>query len=110
MSENKTAEEILKRNVQDIAKCNVTYNITNQGILNAMKEYANQQNQELQSQVEELKQENEILFKANCNNLKDYTQIKEAADEMANCIEKTNGIDYSPSRLIALDNYKQLKK
>ena len=36
----KSKEEILKRNVESIAKCNVKYNVTQQGILNAMEEYA----------------------------------------------------------------------
>jgi len=38
----KTKEEILKRNTEAIAKCNVKYNVTHQGILNAMEEYATQ--------------------------------------------------------------------
>ena len=38
----KTKEEILKRNVEAIAKCSVKYNVTHQGILNAMEEYATQ--------------------------------------------------------------------
>jgi hypothetical protein len=35
-----TKEEILKRNTESVAKCNVKYNVTEQGILNAMDEYA----------------------------------------------------------------------
>lgn len=38
-----TKEEILKRNVESIAKCKVKYNVTEKGILNAMEEYAEQQ-------------------------------------------------------------------
>ena len=38
----KSKEEILKRNVEAIAKCKVKYNLTHQGILNAMEEYASQ--------------------------------------------------------------------
>lgn len=38
----KTKEEILKRNTEAIAKCSVKYNVTHQGILNAMEEYATQ--------------------------------------------------------------------
>jgi len=38
-----TKEEILKRNVESVAKCNVKYNVTEQGILKAMDEYAEQQ-------------------------------------------------------------------
>ena len=38
----KSKEEILKRNVEAIAKCKVKYSITQQGILNAMEEYARQ--------------------------------------------------------------------
>ena len=38
----KSREEILKRNVEAVAKCKVKYNLTHQGILNAMEEYATQ--------------------------------------------------------------------
>ncbi len=37
-----TKEQILKRNVEVIAKCSVKYNVTNKGILKAMDEYTNQ--------------------------------------------------------------------
>jgi len=48
----KTKEEILKRNVEAIAKCSVKYNVTHQGILNAMEEYANKCQQDMQKDVE----------------------------------------------------------
>ena len=35
-----TKQEILKRNVESVAKCNVRYNVTEKGILKAMDEYA----------------------------------------------------------------------
>jgi hypothetical protein len=44
-------EEILKRNVEAIANCNVKYNVTHQGILNAMEEYANQVRENMNSKI-----------------------------------------------------------
>lgn len=48
-------EEILKRNVESLAKCNVKYNITEQVILNAMQEYADQQTKALTNEIERYK-------------------------------------------------------
>jgi lambda repressor-like predicted transcriptional regulator len=48
----KTKEEILKRNTEAIAKCSVKYNVTHQGILNAMEEYATQCQQDMADRKE----------------------------------------------------------
>lgn len=50
----KSKEEILKRNVEAIAKCKVKYNLTHQGILNAMEEYANQFQEDLVKGIQSL--------------------------------------------------------
>ena len=49
----KSKEEILKRNTESIAKCNVKYNVTHQGILNAMEEYATQCQEDMAKELKE---------------------------------------------------------
>ncbi len=55
-------EEILKRNVEEVSKCEVKYNITEKGILNAMQEYSDQQSLSKDKEIEELKKEKKETF------------------------------------------------
>jgi hypothetical protein len=50
----KSKEEILKRNVEAIANCNVKYNVIHQGIMNAMQEYANQCQEDMVNEIQSL--------------------------------------------------------
>lgn len=59
----KTKEEILAQNVEILVNCKVTYNMTNQGILNAMQEYSDQQTKDLEKQLATKDKEIEILTK-----------------------------------------------
>lgn len=120
MSENKTAEEILYDNIKTLngGQC-----LTFDNCLLSMQEYANQQTQELKNQVEALqivkdellKQVEELKWQVvtsdneYLNLIREYTQLKEAADEMAKQMyDHYRGEENAEEFLIALNNYKQL--
>ena len=95
MSENKTAEETVKNSEHDTNPPIILNKQQWQCVYNWMQEYSNQQNQELQRQVEELK-EKEIIGDRRLVVLEhdkvviksQYTQLKEAADEICSRLEK----------------------
>ena len=80
----KTKEEILKINVESIAKCSVKYNVTHQGILNAMDEYATQCQEDM---ADERKMIMETLLKI--RDCKDYgNNSSTLAKELINSLNK----------------------
>lgn len=132
MSENKTAEETVKNNEHDTNPPIILNKQQWQCVYNWMQEYSNQQNQELQRQVLKLTASRdawasmhndvlESLRESSEDNVKlqsQYTQLKEAADEMADELMSAINLNNSAREHISddffirckskLTNYKQL--
>lgn len=73
----KSKEEILKRNVESIAKCNVKYNVTQQGILNAMEEYAIKCQEDMADEMVKLKNAVQLSVDLLCEADEEIALLKE---------------------------------